>query len=60
MFQCEFNLSKTTLQNTEHKPKRRFGDLTEDELIDKLKAGDDQAWKILYDGFYAYVFQLYS
>ena len=56
--QCEFILSETTLHKTEYKPKKRFGELTESELVDKLQAGDDNAWKILYDGFYAYVYQL--
>ena len=40
-----------------HKNKR-FGDLSESELVDLLKSGDDEAWRILYDGFYAYVYQL--
>ncbi|MBU1023581.1 RNA polymerase sigma factor [bacterium] len=51
-------MSETTLHETIHKPKKRFGELSESELVDMLKAGDDNAWRILYDGFYTYVFQL--
>jgi RNA polymerase sigma factor (sigma-70 family) len=48
----------TTEQKTQIKPLKRFGDISESELVDMLKAGDDEAWKLLYDGFYAYVYQL--
>jgi RNA polymerase sigma-70 factor (ECF subfamily) len=50
-------LTETTLER-EKKSRKRFGDISESELVDMLKAGDDKAWKILYDGFYAYIFQL--
>ncbi|MCD6218559.1 RNA polymerase sigma factor [bacterium] len=51
-------MSESALDKMKAKSKRRFGDLSESELVDMLKAGDDHAWKILYDGFYAYVYQL--
>ena len=32
--------------------------MSESELVDKLKSGDEAAWQIIYDGFYTYVYQL--
>ena len=55
---CEYGLSKPVLEKTKRAPIKRFGDLSESELVDMLQAGDDKAWQILYDGFYSYVFQL--
>jgi len=47
-----------TQETTKHKAKSRFGDIPEAKLVELLKAGDDTAWEILYDGFYTYVYQL--
>jgi RNA polymerase sigma-70 factor (ECF subfamily) len=47
-----------TDETVKQKTRKRFGDISESELVDRLKAGDDKAWEILYDGFYTYVFQL--
>lgn len=51
-------MTKTIHEKTYDKSGKRFGDLSESELVDMLKAGDDKAWKILYNGFYSYVYQL--
>lgn len=51
-------MGKPVLEKTKRKPIKRFGELSESELVDMLQAGDDAAWRILYDGFYSYVFQL--
>ena len=55
---CEYGLSKPVLDRARSKPIKRFGELSESELVDMLQAGNEEAWKILYDGFYSYVFQL--
>lgn len=47
-----------TQESTRQKSKRRFGDIPEAKLVELLKAGDEKAWEMLYEGFYMYVYQL--
>jgi RNA polymerase sigma factor (sigma-70 family) len=51
-------LSVDLQETVKPQSKRRFGNMSESELVDKLKSGDEAAWQLLYDGFYTYIYQL--